>query len=218
MKKIEQAIISLSDKTGVIDFARGLVDMGVKILSTGGTAKALREAGIAVVDIAEYTGSPEILDGRVKTLHPKVHAGLLYMRGNEKHEQTMREQGFGPIDLVAVNLYPFESVTACKETSFEEAIENIDIGGPTMIRSAAKNMHSVTVVTDPADYQRVLSCMRNNEGATTRDLRLELAQKVFVRVAEYNAAIAAYLSRHTPADDKTTEPVRQRLCPRRYPA
>lgn len=194
MKSIERAILSVSDKTGIVDFAKGLASMGVELLSTGGTAKAIRDAGITVKDISEFTGFPEMLDGRVKTLHPKVHAGLLYMRGNEEHERTMGENELLPIDLVCVNLYPFEATVARAGVTFEEAIENIDIGGPTMIRSAAKNMKDVTVVVDPGDYQRVLASMTENEGNTDLQLRLELGQKVYARAAEYNAAIAAYLS------------------------
>ncbi len=194
MKKIERAILSVSNKTGIVEFAKGLAAMGVELLSTGGTAKAVRDAGIDVKDISDFTGFPEMLDGRVKTLHPKVHAGLLYMRGNDEHERTMGEHDLLPIDLVCVNLYPFEATVAREGVTFEEAIENIDIGGPTMIRSAAKNMKDVTVVVDPGDYERVLESMSANGGDTDVQLRLELGQKVYARAAEYNAAIAAYLS------------------------
>lgn len=193
-QRIQRALISVSDKTGVVDFARGLQEMGVDLLSTGGTAKAIREAGIPVRDISEFTGFPEMLDGRVKTLHPKVHAGLLYLRGDEAHEATMTAFSLEQIDLVCVNLYPFEETVAKAGVSFEDAIENIDIGGPTMLRSAAKNMKFVTVVTDPADYETVLAEMRAQEGATSLGLRLRLGQKVFARVAGYNAAIASYLA------------------------
>lgn len=194
MKKIERAIISVSDKTGIVEFAKGLAERGVEILSTGGTARTIREAGVEVKDISDFTGFPEILGGRVKTLHPKVHAGLLYMRGNEEHEATMDANDLMPIDLVCVNLYPFESTVAKENVAFEEAIENIDIGGPTMIRSAAKNMKDVTVVTDPSDYERVLASIRENDGNTSLELRLELGRKVYARAAEYNAAIAGYLA------------------------
>ncbi len=194
MSKIQRALLSVSDKSGILDFARGLHQAGVELLSTGGTAKAIRDAGLPVKDISEFTGFPEMLDGRVKTLHPKVHAGLLYLRGNPEHEATMKEHGLAGIDLVCVNLYPFEQTVAKPGVTFEDAIENIDIGGPTMIRSAAKNMKFVTVVTDPADYSRVLESMKANGGDTTEALRLELGQKVFARVAAYNAAIAAYLA------------------------
>ncbi|MFT7512513.1 MAG: phosphoribosylaminoimidazolecarboxamide formyltransferase/IMP cyclohydrolase [Candidatus Omnitrophota bacterium] len=194
MKKITRALLSVSDKTGIIEFATGLHAQGVELLSTGGTAAALREAGIPVKDISEFTGFPEMLDGRVKTLHPKVHAGILHLRGNAEHQATMTEHGLEPIDLVCVNLYPFEATVAKPDVTFEDAIENIDIGGPTMIRSAAKNMKYVTVVIDPADYTVVLNAMQENEGDTTEALRIQLGQKVFARVASYNAAIATYLA------------------------
>lgn len=200
-RPIQRALLSVSDKTGILDFARGLHEAGVDLLSTGGTAKAIRDAGIPVRDISEFTGFPEMLDGRVKTLHPNVHAGLLYLRGNEEHEATMKEHGLEPIDLVCVNLYPFEATVAKPDVTFEDAIENIDIGGPTMLRSAAKNMKFVTVVTDPADYSRVLGEMKENEGATTESFRLRLGQKVFARVASYNAAIADYLAPRVSGGD-----------------
>lgn len=200
-KPIARALISVSDKTGVVDFARGLHEQGVDLLSTGGTAKAIRDAGIPVRDISEFTGFPEMLDGRVKTLHPKVHAGLLYLRGNTEHENTMEAFELQPIDLVCVNLYPFEATVAKPDVSFEDAIENIDIGGPTMLRSAAKNMKFVTVVTDPADYGAVLDEMKANGGDTTEAFRLRLGQKVFARVASYNAAIAAYLAHQLPGNE-----------------
>jgi phosphoribosylaminoimidazolecarboxamide formyltransferase/IMP cyclohydrolase len=193
-RPISRALLSVSDKTGIVSFARQLHEQGVDLLSTGGTATAIRDAGIPVRDVSEFTGFPEMLDGRVKTLHPNVHAGLLYLRGNEEHEATMKEHGLGPIDLVCVNLYPFEETVAMPDVRFEDAIENIDIGGPTMLRSAAKNMKFVTVVTDPADYERVLAEMKEHGGATTEATRLRLGQKVFARVASYNAAIAAYLA------------------------
>jgi AICAR transformylase/IMP cyclohydrolase PurH len=192
--KIQRALISVTDKTGVVEFARALSEMGVELLSTGGTAKAIREAGVPVKDISEFTGFPEMLDGRVKTLHPKVHAGLLHLRGNAEHEATMKQHGLLPIDLVCVNLYRFEATVAKRGVSFEDAIENIDIGGPSMLRSAAKNQRSVTVVCDPADYGRVLASLRENGGNTTEALRRELAQKVYARTAQYDAAIAGYLA------------------------
>lgn len=199
-KPIERALLSVSDKTGILEFAQGLHDLGIDLLSTGGTAKAIRDAGIPVRDVSEFTGFPEMLDGRVKTLHPKVHAGLLYMRGDEKHEATMQEHGLAAIDLVCVNLYPFEATVAKADVSFEDAIENIDIGGPTMLRSAAKNMKDVTVVTDPADYALVLAEMKSLNGNTSPETRLRLGQKVFARVASYNAAIAAYLAENVPVE------------------
>ena len=200
--KIQRALISVSDKKGIVDFARALSEMGVELLSTGGTAKAIREANIPVKDVSEFTGFPEMLDGRVKTLHPKVHAGLLHLRGNAEHEATMKKHGLLPIDLVCVNLYPFEATVAKAGVTFEEAIENIDIGGPSMLRSAAKNQRSVTVVTDPLDYEKVLQCMRENGGNTTEALRRELAQKVYARTAQYDAAIASYLADQLPDSEK----------------
>lgn len=199
-RPIQRALLSVSDKTGILDFARGLHDLGVDLLSTGGTAKAIRDAGIPVRDVSEFTGFPEMLDGRVKTLHPRVHAGLLYMRGDTEHEATMQAHDLAPIDLVCVNLYPFEATVAKAGVTFEDAIENIDIGGPTMLRSAAKNMKDVTVVTDPADYAPILAEMKALHGNTSPETRLRLGQKVFARVASYNAAIAAYLAENVPVD------------------
>jgi phosphoribosylaminoimidazolecarboxamide formyltransferase/IMP cyclohydrolase len=202
---IKRALLSVSDKAGIIDFARNLQEMDVELLSTGGTARAIREAGIPVKDVSEFTGFPEMLDGRVKTLTPQVHAGILYMRDNEEHVKTMEEYELGQIDLVCVNLYPFEETISKEGVSLEEAIEQIDIGGPTMIRSAAKNMRDVTVVTDPADYARVIQEMKENGGATTEDFRFLLGQKVFDRAAEYNAAIATYLAEQV-AKQKLAKP------------
>jgi phosphoribosylaminoimidazolecarboxamide formyltransferase/IMP cyclohydrolase len=195
MKRIERAILSVWDKTGLVDFARALHAHGIELLSTGGTAKALREAGLPVADISDYTGFPEMLDGRVKTLHPKVHGGLLFLRGNTGHEATAKEHGIRPIDLVCVNLYPFEATVAKPGVTLEEAIENIDIGGPAMLRSAAKNMRSVTVVTDPADYPRIVENLAAHGGATDEALRAELGRKVYARTAQYDAAIAVWLAR-----------------------
>jgi phosphoribosylaminoimidazolecarboxamide formyltransferase / IMP cyclohydrolase len=191
---MERALISVSDKTGLVEFARALGSIGVEILSTGGTAKTLRKGGIAVTDVSEFTGFVEILDGRVKTLHPKVHAGLLYVRGNPEHEATMKRHNLVPIDLVCVNLYPFEATVSKPGVKFEDAIENIDIGGPSMLRSAAKNHKFVTVVTHPSDYGPVLENIRKNGGNTDETLRRELAQKVYARTAQYDAAIAGYLA------------------------
>lgn len=195
--KIQQALISVSDKTGIVDFARALTELGVEILSTGGTAKTLREAGVLVKEVSDFTGFPEMLDGRVKTLHPKIHAGLLFLRGNPEHEETMTRHGLRPIDLVCVNLYPFEATVAKAGVSLPEAVEQMDIGGPSMLRSAAKNHAAVTVVTDPADYGRVLEEMRQHGGGTTPALRTELAQKGFARTAAYDAAIASFLASRT---------------------
>ncbi len=193
MPKIERALISVSDKTDLVPFAEVLSRAGVEIISTGGTAKVLREAGIAVQELSDYTGYPEMLDGRVKTLHPKVHGGLLFLRDNAGHTATATEHGIRPIDLVVVNLYPFEQTVAKPDVTLEDAIENIDIGGPSMLRSAAKNHQSVTVVVDPADYGRVADQVSEN-GETTLDLRRELAVKVYSRTAAYDGAIALHLA------------------------
>ena len=201
--KILRALLSVSDKAGVVEFARGLAGLGVELLSTGGTARELKAAGLKVLDVSEFTGFPEMLDGRVKTLHPKVHAGLLHLRGNPEHEATMKQHGLLPIDLVCVNLYPFEATVARAGVTFEEAIENIDIGGPTMLRSAAKNHAFVTVVTEPADYGRVLEELRAHGGDTTPELRRELAFKVFAQQARYDGAIASYLAKEGAAGDGT---------------
>ncbi len=214
--KITRALISLSDKTGLLPFARALSgEMGVEILSTGGTAQALRDAGIPVRDVSDFTGFPEIFTGRVKTLHPRVHGGLLHLRDDADHQRQARENGIQPIDLLVVNLYPFRETVAKPDVTLEEAIENIDIGGPSMLRSAAKNHRSVTVVADPADYDRVLASMRGNGGDTTLKLREELALKVFQATAAYDAAIAAYLGRRagaeTGADYELSLPLVSRL-------
>ena len=192
MPKIERALISVSDKTDLVPFAEVLSRAGVEIISTGGTARALREAGIDVQDLSDYTGFPEMLDGRVKTLHPMVHGGLLFLRENDEHTATVAEHGIRPIDLVVVNLYPFEQTVAKPDATLEDAIENIDIGGPSMLRSAAKNHHSVTVVVDPADYGRVADQVSSG-GETTHELRRELAVKVYSRTAAYDSAIALHL-------------------------
>jgi phosphoribosylaminoimidazolecarboxamide formyltransferase / IMP cyclohydrolase len=191
---IQRALLSVSDKTGLVAFAHILAARGVQLLSTGGTARALREAGLAVTDISEHTGFPEMLDGRVKTLHPKVHGGLLYIRGNAAHEAAVQEHAIPPIDLVVVNLYPFEQTVARPKVSLHDAIENIDIGGPSMLRSAAKNHDSVTVIVDPADYGPVGALIAET-GNTTLELRRQLAAKVFARTAAYDAAIAAHLQK-----------------------
>ncbi|HLX70221.1 MAG TPA: bifunctional phosphoribosylaminoimidazolecarboxamide formyltransferase/IMP cyclohydrolase [Verrucomicrobiae bacterium] len=194
MEKIRRALLSVSDKTGLVAFAQILAGAGVELISTGGTAKTLREAGLKVKDISEHTGFPEMLDGRVKTLHPKVHGGLLYIRGNESHEAAVRAHEIQPIDLVVVNLYPFEQTVAKPSVSLHDAIENIDIGGPSMLRSAAKNHDSVTVVVDPLDYAEVAKQISEN-GQTTLELLRKLAAKVFSRTATYDGAIAAHLSK-----------------------
>jgi phosphoribosylaminoimidazolecarboxamide formyltransferase/IMP cyclohydrolase len=192
--KIQRALLSVSDKTGLLDFAAALHRHGVELLSTGGTAKALQQAKIPVTEISAFTGFPEMLDGRVKTLHPKVHGGLLFVRDNPEHEAQAKKHGIRPIDLVVVNLYPFVE-TICKEgVTLEEAIEQIDIGGPSMIRSAAKNYRSVAVVTEPADYAEVVEELDKSEGATSLKLREKLAIKAFGTTAAYDRAIATYLN------------------------
>ncbi|MGE3979681.1 MAG: bifunctional phosphoribosylaminoimidazolecarboxamide formyltransferase/IMP cyclohydrolase, partial [Nitrospira sp.] len=194
MAGIKRALISVSDKTGVIEMAKGLEALGAEILSTGGTAKALRDAGVNVTDVAAYTGSPEILDGRVKTLHPKIHGGLLGRRSLPTHVEQMNQHGIGPIDVVVVNLYPFEATIAKPDCRFEDAVENIDIGGPSMLRSAAKNHDDVLVVVDPADYSWVLEAITGN--TVTPTLRRELAMKVFQHTSRYDGLIAGYLEKH----------------------
>ena len=202
MSKIQRALLSVTDKTGVVEFARELAQSGVELISTGGTAKALREAGIAVKDISELTGFPEMLDGRVKTLHPKVHGGILHMRGNPTHVAAVKEHGIQPIDMVVVNLYAFEKTAAKPGARFEDVIENIDIGGPSMVRSAAKNFHDVAIVTAPGDYQVILAEMRANGGSLSLATRWRLAQKAFATTAAYDAAIASALERvPAPAAD-----------------
>ncbi len=194
---IRRALISLSDKQGAEAFARALEKHGVEILSTGGTAKALHKAGIAVKDVSSHTGFPEMMDGRVKTLHPKIHGGLLARRDEDSHVAAMKDHDIGGIDLLAVNLYPFRE-TVARGAGFEECVENIDIGGPAMVRSAAKNHDFVTVITDPADYDRVLAEMAANGGATTLPLRRELAAKAFAMTASYDSAIAAWFGQQAP--------------------
>jgi phosphoribosylaminoimidazolecarboxamide formyltransferase/IMP cyclohydrolase len=191
---IKRALLSVSDKTGLVEFASGLHEMGVELLSTGGTAKALRDAGLPVIDVSTYTGDPELFDGRVKTLHPKVHGGLLQRRDSKDHQKQAKDNDIPEIDLVVVNLYPFEETIAKPGVTLEEAIENIDIGGPSMLRSAAKNYQSVTVVVDVNDYALVLEEMAENKGDTTRQLREACAIKVFLRTSTYDGAINNFLS------------------------
>jgi len=198
--KITRALISVSDKKGIAAFARALEKQGVDIISTGGTAELLRKENVPVREISSFTGFPEVLEGRVKTLHPRVHGGLLYKRGNPKHEAEARNSGFEPIDLVVVNLYPFEETIAKPGVTLAEAIENIDIGGPSMIRSAAKNYESVTVVVDPADYDVVLETMRDNDGETTLKLRERLAIKAFIKTSTYDRAIGTFLNQEQTTD------------------
>ena len=193
MGKIERAIISVTDKSGIVEFANSLSGLGVQILSTGGTARALRDGGISVTDISDYTGFPEMMDGRVKTLHPKVHGGLLGLRDNPEHVEMMKAHGIKTIDMVVVNLYQFEKTVAKEGVTLEEAIENIDIGGPSMLRSSAKNFRYVTVIVDPADYEVVLREMKKTGGETTLKTRFRLARKVFQLTHQYDGAISEYL-------------------------
>ncbi|MFH0764720.1 MAG: bifunctional phosphoribosylaminoimidazolecarboxamide formyltransferase/IMP cyclohydrolase [Candidatus Omnitrophota bacterium] len=193
--KIRRALVSVSDKTGLEEMAKVLDKFGVEILSTGGTAKAIRALGISVKDVSEQTGFPEMLDGRVKTLHPKVHGGLLALRDNKEHMDTVKKHDIGLIDMVVVNLYPFEKTVAKPCVKLEEAIENIDIGGPSMLRSAAKNHRSVCVVCDPADYERVIVDMVKNNGGVSEELLVELGVKVFQKTSSYDAAIYEYLKK-----------------------
>ncbi|MCL1886439.1 MAG: bifunctional phosphoribosylaminoimidazolecarboxamide formyltransferase/IMP cyclohydrolase [Betaproteobacteria bacterium] len=198
------ALISVSDKTGVVDFARALTDMGITILSTGGTADLLQKNGIAVTEVADYTGFPEMLDGRVKTLHPKIHGGILARRNLDAHTSAITKHGISAIDMVVVNLYPFQQTVAALQCTLEDAVENIDIGGPAMLRSAAKNYRDVTVICDPADYAHVLEEMKNHDGILTENSRFELAKKTFSHTAQYDGAIANYLS-SLGKDKKHTE-------------
>lgn len=195
MSKIKTTIISVTDKAGVVDFASSLSKFGVDILSTGGTARALREGGIFVTDISDYTGFPEMMDGRVKTLHPKVHGGLLGRRDNPEDVKMMKEHDIKAIDMVVVNLYQFENTVVREGVTLEEAIENIDIGGPSMLRSSAKNFKDVTVIVDPADYNVVLKEMEETGGETTLKTRFRLAKKVFGLTHQYDGAISEYLEK-----------------------
>ena len=192
-RPIARALLSVSDKTGLVDFARALAAQGVELISTGGTAKALRDAGLKVADVSEVTGSPEMMDGRVKTLHPKIHGGLLALRDKPDHAEAMKTHGIAGIDLLVCNLYPFEA-TVAKGADFDETIENIDIGGPAMTRSAAKNHDWVTVVVDPEDYAAVLADMAANKGATSSALRRRLAQTAFARTAAYDTAVSGWFA------------------------
>ena len=213
--KVTQALISVSDKHGVVDFARALAGLGIRLLSTGGTAKMLRDAGLAVTDVSDYTGFPEMLDGRVKTLHPKVHGGILGIRGNAEHAATMQKHGIPPIDLVVVNLYPFAQTVAKKDCTLTDAIENIDIGGPTMVRAAAKNhgdeAGGVGIVTDPEDYAPIVEELKANGGALSYKTRFSLAKKAFTHTARYDAAIANWLTSLDTDNKPATFPDRLQL-------
>src|SRR5271169_6373198 len=198
---VERALLSVFDKAGIVEFARKLAALKIELLSTGGTAKLLRDEGVPVKDVSEFTGWPEMLGGRVKTLHPKVHGGLLYRRNHAEDLKQANTHGIAPIDLVVVNLYPFEETAAKAGLTAEELIENIDIGGPTMLRSAAKNFESVTVVTDPADYDRVAAELEAHRD-TSLSLRLELARKVFATTSRYDGLITMNLERLSLLGDK----------------
>lgn len=191
---IKQALISVSNKTGILDFAQKLTQRGIVILSTGGTAKLLRDAGIAVIEVGDYTGFPEMLDGRVKTLHPKIHAGILARDDLTEHQQALEQSAIPNIELVIANLYPFKQAIANPDCSLDDAIENIDIGGPTMVRAAAKNYRKVTIVTDPADYGSIIAELDGNNGSTRPDTRFALAKKAFTHTASYDSAISNYLT------------------------
>jgi phosphoribosylaminoimidazolecarboxamide formyltransferase/IMP cyclohydrolase len=199
MKPIRRALMSVTDKSGLAEFAQFLSGYQIEILSTGGTAKLLRDNGVPVVEVSEFTGFPEMLDGRVKTLHPKIHGGILGRRDLASHQEQMAAHGIQPIDLVVVNLYQFEQAVARPGCTMEDAIENIDIGGPTLLRAAAKNYQGVTVVVDPADYPHVMSEMKLNKGTTNISTRFNLARKVFKMTHEYDGAIYHYLSDKGPA-------------------
>ncbi|MDR3631353.1 MAG: IMP cyclohydrolase [Desulfocapsaceae bacterium] len=191
---IKRALISLTDKTGIDGFAKELAALGIEILSTGGTARKIREAGVNVIDVAEFTGFPEMLDGRVKTLHPRIHGGILNQRENADHQQQCARHGLQDIDLVAVNLYAFEKTVADPNCSLADAIENIDIGGPTLLRASAKNFHDVTVIVDPADYPQVIREIKET-GDTTLATRFYLAAKVFALTSSYDTKISKWLEK-----------------------
>jgi phosphoribosylaminoimidazolecarboxamide formyltransferase/IMP cyclohydrolase len=194
MAKINRAVMSVSDKQGLGEFATVLAELGVEILSTGGTAKSLRDQGITVIDVSDYTGFPEMMEGRVKTLHPKIHGGILADRSKEDHVAQMKAQGINPIDMVVVNLYPFEATVAKEGCTLADAIENIDIGGPTLVRAAAKNNKHVTVVVDPADYPRLAEELKGSGGVISEKTNFELARKAFEHTHHYDGAIAQYLA------------------------
>lgn len=192
-RKIQRAVLSVTDKSGLLEFAQELEEFGVEILSTGGTARMMREGGVTVQDVSDFTGFPEMLDGRVKTLHPKVHAGILAQRHNPEHMKTMASHHLKVIDMVVVNLYAFEKTVAREDCTLEEAVENIDIGGPTMLRAAAKNYRDVAVVVDPGDYEPIIAEMTGNDGQLSLESRFRLAKKVYRLTHEYDGAITRYL-------------------------
>ncbi|HYL57707.1 MAG TPA: bifunctional phosphoribosylaminoimidazolecarboxamide formyltransferase/IMP cyclohydrolase, partial [Candidatus Acidoferrales bacterium] len=198
---IRRALLGVSDKSGLAEFARALERHGVEIISTGGTMAALEAAGVKVRSVESFTGSPEMLDGRVKTLHPKIHGGILARRGDESHQRQMLQHRIEPIDLVVVNFYPFEKTVAKPNVSLDDAIENIDIGGPTLVRAAAKNHDDVTVVVDPSDYAAIVAELDSNQGAVTAATRWNLARRAFARVTAYDCAISNYLGARAGADE-----------------
>lgn len=200
MAKVQRALISVSDKTGIAEFAQGLAKLDVEILSTGGTARALKDAGLAVKDVSEHTGFPEMMDGRLKTLHPKIHGGLLWRRDNPKDKEEIEKHDILTIDIVVVNLYPFEQTVSKPDVAFENAIENIDIGGPTMIRAASKNFKDVIVIVDPDDYSKVLDELNSGNGEASYETKYYLARKVFAHTARYDALISNYLNKQAEPD------------------
>ncbi|TNF55966.1 bifunctional phosphoribosylaminoimidazolecarboxamide formyltransferase/IMP cyclohydrolase [bacterium] len=201
MAKVKRALISVSDKNGIVELAQGLHKLGIEILSTGGTAKALREAGLTIMDVSDYTGFPELLGGRLKTLHPKIHGGLLWRRDNPKDQEEIANHNIDSIDMVIVNLYPFEATVSKPDVPFDEAIENIDIGGPTMLRAASKNFRDVAVIVDPSDYTKVLEELNSQSGEVSYGTKLYLAQKVFAHTARYDSLIASYLNRQEKSQE-----------------
>src|SRR6516165_2406069 len=204
MAKIQRAILSVTDKTGLVEFARKLASSGVELISTGGTAMLLRDSGVAVKEISDFTGFPEMLDGRVKSLHPKVHGGILHIRGNQQHLAAIHEHGIEPIDMVVVNLYAFEKTAAKTGAAFHDIIENIDIGGPSMVRSAAKNFQDVAIVTSPDDYETIAQEMESSGGTLSLETKWRLAQKAFATTAAYDSAIASTLERISSPDSDGT--------------
>ena len=197
LNDIKRVVISVTDKAGIVEFAQGLQPYGVQILSTGGTAAQLRKSGVPVTEVSDYTGFPEMMDGRVKTLHPKIHGGLLALRDNESHMQALREHQINLIDMVVINLYRFEDTVAKEGCTLEQAIENIDIGGPSMLRAASKNYRFVSVVTDPKDYAKILAEMQQTGGKISEATNFELAKKTFQLTAHYDTAISRYLGQFT---------------------
>ncbi|MDP3142940.1 MAG: bifunctional phosphoribosylaminoimidazolecarboxamide formyltransferase/IMP cyclohydrolase, partial [Candidatus Omnitrophota bacterium] len=206
MIKVKRALISVSDKTGIIELARGLQEFSVEIISTGGTAKMIKDAGIPVIEVSEYTGFPEMLDGRVKTLHPKIHGGLLAVRDNPEHMKQLEAHKIGLIDMVVINLYPFEKVIQKKDVKLEEAIENIDIGGPSMLRSAAKNFRSVAVICNPSRYKDILQEMKTNKGIISDSILVNLAVEVFNTTSRYDSVIYSFLSQKLTPKELTKLP------------